>query len=76
MSFQLRLNYHSHSAKIQPGPLDVYIQYVNDSSRDNGFVRQEWLNMNFRMNAEGWLRWEVALPTFPQLRYVRSRSEN
>ena len=31
-TFQLRLNYHSHSTTVKPGPLDVYVQFHNESS--------------------------------------------
>lgn len=55
---------------MTPGPLDLYIQYTNDSSGGNGFIPQYRLTMERPMDTseKGWQRWEAAMPTFPQLR--------
>lgn len=69
--FQVRLNYHIHSAtRITTGSLDLFIQYLNDTSSDNGYLEQYRLTIDQPMssNDEGWQRWEATLPTLPQLR--------
>ena len=67
---QVRLNYHTHSAKMRPGPLDLFVRYENDTSADNGFVPQYQLTYRrpMKLSGEGWQRWEAPLPTMPQLR--------
>lgn len=70
-TFQIRLNYHLHSATMTPpGPLELYVKYVNDTSGDNGFVTQLLLTKvrPMRISVKGWQRWEAALPVMPQLR--------
>lgn len=71
--FQVRLNYHSQSKTMAPGPMDLYVQYLNDTSADNGFRPPHHLTQANPMkpHKQGWQRWEAPLPIWPQLRYGR-----
>ena len=77
---QVRLNYHSQSATMKPGPLDLFVQYVNDTSGDNSYAPHYQLTTAHPMeaNEQGWQRWEAPLPAMPQLRsvaFLLSRTE-
>ena len=67
---QIRLSYHTLSSSLTPGPLDLVVNFVKESS--DGKVTLDKIHLTLdvpmRNNRDGWIRWEAALPENMQQR--------
>ena len=67
---QIRLSYHTLSSSLTPGPLDLVVNFVKESSDGKVTLNKIHLTLDvpMRNNRDGWIRWEAALPENMQLR--------